>query len=342
MGRIIRVAVFLLLLVATGAGGYNFYLGRSHCPAPLTVSGYIEATEVRVGFESAGRVVAVVAAEGDLVKEGAVLARLDDREARLRLAEAAAVLRGAEARLAELKAGSRAEQVRAAQAAVAQAAAAEEQAAVALAAAERELKRVEQLCAQEAVPPQQVDAARDARDSAAQQLAARRAATQAARAQLALVQAGATAAAIRNLSAAVDQARAARDLARLNLERTVLKAPVGGTVAARLVDVGATVAPGTPGFTIADLRDLWVRVYVPEPALGKVRLGQRVTITVDSFPGRHFAGRVIYIAPEAEFTPRNVQTPEGRSETVFAVKVAVLEGAGMLKPGMLADVVLEE
>jgi HlyD family secretion protein len=332
----------VLLLAATGIAGYYYLTVYQGEREGLTASGYIEATEVRLAFEAGGRVEDLAVAEGDRVKPGMVLARLDDAAARLQLAQAEGALAAAEARLAEMKAGSREQQVRAAQAAVKQAEAAEKQAEIALAAAERELERLEELYAQEAVPAQQVDAARDARDSAAEQLAARQAATAAARAQLDLVQAGATREAIRNLEAAVVQARAARDLARLNLDRTVLRAPVAGTVTGRLVEVGETVVPGTAAFTLSRLDELWVRIFIPEPEIGRVRLGQRAAITVDSYPGKKFPGRVIYIAPEAEFTPRNVQTPEGRAETVFAVRVAVEQGAGLLKPGMPADVVLGE
>lgn len=338
----IGIVLAVLLLAAAGIGGYYYLTVYRGEPEGLAASGYIEATEVRLAFEAGGRVEHLAVAEGDRVKPGMVLARLDDAAARLQLAQAEGALAAAEARLAEMKAGSREQQVRAAQAAVKQAEAAEKQAEIALAAAERELERLEELYAQEAVPAQQVDAARDARDSAAEQLAARQAATAAARAQLDLVQAGATREAIRNLEAAVVQARAARDLARLNLDRTVLKAPVAGTVTGRLVEAGETVVPGTAAFTLSRLDDLWVRIFIPEPEIGRVRLGQRAAITVDSYPGKKFPGRVVYVAPEAEFTPRNVQTPEGRAETVFAVRVAVEKGAGLLKPGMPADVVLEE
>ncbi|MCR4420227.1 MAG: efflux RND transporter periplasmic adaptor subunit [Clostridia bacterium] len=340
--KVTRTVLIVLVLAAVAALGhfYRSIGGRDH--RQLTFSGYIEATEVRVAFEAAGRVEHVAVAEGERVKPGTVLARLDASTARLQLAQAEAALKAAEARLAEARAGSREQQIRAAEAAVKQAEAAEKQAEVALAAAERELRRLEELHAQGAVPQQQVDTARDARDGAAEQLAARQAATEAARANLDLIRAGTTGETIRSLEAAVAQARAARDLAQLNLDRTVLRAPVEGTVTGRLVEQGETVAQGTPAFTISRLDDLWVRIFVPEPDIGRVRLDQRAAIAVDSFPDKEFSGRVVHIAAEAEFTPRNVQTPEGRAETVFAVRVAVEEGAGLLKPGMPADVRLEE
>lgn len=339
-----RVGVVLIpiLLGAAGLGAYYYFSVYRAGEKGLAASGYVEATEIRIAFETAGQVARLEAAEGNRVIPGAVLARLDPAAARLQLRQAEAALAAAEARLAEMRAGSREQQVRAAQAAVTQAEAAEKQAEIVLGAAERELARLEELHINEAIAPQQVDAARDARDSAAEQLAARRAATAAARAQLDLVEAGATAEAVRALQAAVAEARAARDLAKLNLDRMVLKSPAAGTVTGRLVEVGETVTPGTVGFTLAKLDDLWVRVFIPEPVIGRVYLDQRATIMVDSFPGRKFLGRVVYIAPEAEFTPRNIQTPEGRAETVFAVKVAIEKGEGLLKPGMPADVVLEE
>ena len=121
-----------------------------------------------------------------------------------------------------------------------------------------------------------------------------------------------------------------------------LTAPRSGTVLSVFVEPGEVIAPGRGVVTIADLEELYVRVYVPAPLVGRVRLGGGALVTVDSFPDRTFPGRVVHIADEAEFTPRNVQTPEARADLVFAVKVAVANKEGLLKIGLPADVDLPE
>lgn len=121
-----------------------------------------------------------------------------------------------------------------------------------------------------------------------------------------------------------------------------LTAPRSGTILSVFAAPGEVIAPGRGVVTIADLKELYVRVFVPAPLVGRVRLGGRALVTVDSFPDRTFPGRVVHIADEAEFTPRNVQTPEARADLVFAVKVVVANREGLLKIGLPADVDLPE
>ncbi len=140
--------------------------------------------------------------------------------------------------------------------------------------------------------------------------------------------------------AAVDQARAALRLAEANRSESLLRTPISGVVLARLVEVGDLVSPGAPVLTVADLQRPYLRVFVPEADLGRVRLGQRVEVRVDAFPRRTFTGRVVEIANRAEYTPGNVQTREERTKLVFAVKIAVVNPGGVLKPGLPADAVI--
>jgi len=121
-----------------------------------------------------------------------------------------------------------------------------------------------------------------------------------------------------------------------------LTAPISGTILSVFAEPGEVIAPGRGVVTIADLERLYVRVYVPAPLVGRIRTGGDAQVTVDSFPDRTFSGRVVHIADEAEFTPRNVQTPEARADLVFAVKIAVANRDGLLKIGLPADVDLPE
>jgi multidrug resistance efflux pump len=139
----------------------------------------------------------------------------------------------------------------------------------------------------------------------------------------------------------VDQAQASLDLLDAQIAKLVVYAPMDGIILTRNVEPGEFVQPGATTFAMADLNNITITVYVPEDRYGQIKLGQQADVTVDSFPGETFAAEVIHIADQAEFTPRNVQTVEGRSSTVFAIKLSVTDSEGRLKIGMPADVVFE-
>lgn len=136
----------------------------------------------------------------------------------------------------------------------------------------------------------------------------------------------------------LDQAKEALKLAELQLERTEVKAPFDGVILARNLEVGELAAAGGPVMRIGKLESLDLVVYLPEDQYGKVNLGDKVMVSVDSFPDRQYTGEVIRISDEAEYTPRNVQTEKGRKATVYAVKIRVDNPSHELKPGMPADV----
>ncbi len=157
------------------------------------------------------------------------------------------------------------------------------------------------------------------------------------------------AAAVRQAEAAVAQAEKAVGQAQAQLEsidaqigKLTVYAPAGGTVIQRNIEPGEMAIAGSAALILGRLDKLTITVYIPEDRYGEIRLGQTVEITVDSFPGRTFAGSVTRIADRAQFTPRNVQTEEGRRTTVFAVEIAVTDPGSALKPGMPADVVFEK
>jgi multidrug resistance efflux pump len=137
---------------------------------------------------------------------------------------------------------------------------------------------------------------------------------------------------------AVAQAQAELDLIEKQLDKAVVYAATSGIVLSRNIEVGEVVQPGAAVMTIGQIDNLTITVYVPEDRYGQINLGEGAQVTVDSFPGETFSATVIYIADKAEFTPRNVQTPEGRRTTVFAVELSVDDQQGKLKPGMPADV----
>jgi multidrug resistance efflux pump len=145
-------------------------------------------------------------------------------------------------------------------------------------------------------------------------------------------------AAVKQAEAALSQAEAALALIDVQLKKTMVTSPMDGTVLSRNLEVGETLAPTAVVLTIGQLEEVNLTVYIPETEYGKIKLGEEVSITVDSFPGKTFSGTVSYISDQAEFTPSNVQTIEGRRTTVYAVKLEVPNPDGELKPGMPADV----
>jgi HlyD family secretion protein len=142
------------------------------------------------------------------------------------------------------------------------------------------------------------------------------------------------------LYAGIDRDRAALAAAEAQLGYTVLTSPQAGVVLRKLVEPGEMIAAGTPAITLADLDNVWLKIYVPQPKLGHVKLGQTAEVTTDSYPDKRYRGTVTFINSEAEFTPKNVQTQEERVKLVFAVKIRVDNPNQELKPGMPADATL--
>jgi HlyD family secretion protein len=289
----------------------------------VAVTGTIEALQVDLSARITARIVERTVKEGEPVERGQRLVRLADDEPAADVGRAEAALRAAQAQLSDLEAGPRREEIEQARAALRSATVAREW-------AERELGRVRQLFAKELLAFQEVDRASNALDAAQANEAS-------AREKVALLEAGPRPDAVAAARAQVAEAHAARALARARLVETRLDSPLTGIVLRKNLEVGETATPGVPILTLMDPDDMWLRAYVSETDLGRVRLGQAATLTVDAYPARTFEGVVREIASEAEFTPKNVQTKKERVNLVYRVKIAVRNMAGVLKPGMPAD-----
>ncbi len=289
----------------------------------LGLTGTIEALQVDVAAKITGRVVELSARDGQPVERGQLLARLDSAELDAESRRAEATLAMAEAQLRDLQAGSRSQEIEQARAALRQTTVTKEW-------YQRELGRTRELFAKELVAAQDVDRAKQAYDSAA-------ANETAARERLELLQVGPRPHEVEVARARVAEAQAALTLARARLDQTRIVSPVTGVVLHKNVERGETVNPGTSLLTLMDPRDMWVRAYVPETDVGRIRIGQRATVTVDAYPGRSFPGAITEIGSEAEFTPKNVQTRKERVNLVFRIKIAIDNAGGVLKPGMPAD-----
>ncbi|HLF01087.1 MAG TPA: efflux RND transporter periplasmic adaptor subunit, partial [Anaerolineales bacterium] len=169
-------------------------------------------------------------------------------------------------------------------------------------------------------------------------LAATEARVASAQAALAAAKAAAAPDRLEAARAQVDMAQAALNVLDVQIAKLTLYAPANGTVLSRAVEPGETVLPGSTVVVIADLSQLRITVFVSEDRYGAIKLGDSTQVTVDSFADETFIAKVIHIADQAEFTPRNVQTVDGRKTTVYAVKLSIANPDGKLKPGMPADV----
>lgn len=328
------IPVVIVVLLGLFIGGY--YLLRPDAAESRIVSGTMEALEVRIMPELGGRVVEVLVEEGDAVQAGDGLIRLDSSLYLAQRSQAEDAWQAAEANARAVRAnasllevGPSKEQLDLAQAVV-------DQAQTAVNAARE---------AWEDLPEDRQDTSGG--KTLKQQLDAAEAGLNTAQAQYDLTAAGARpeqiSAALAGAEAAESQAAAAKaalDVLDVQINKLTLTAPVSGVVLTRAVEPGELAAPGSTLLIVAQLDHLTLTVYIPEDEYGKVHLGQKLDVTVDSFPGEVFPGTVSYIAGQAEFTPRNIQTVKSRKITVFAVRLELDNMDGKLKPGMPASVTL--
>jgi HlyD family secretion protein len=295
-------------------------------------SGYVEATEVRVSPEVGGRIVELKVEEGDRLEVGALIARLSTTDAELNIRRAEAERDQAIAQLRLLEAGARPEEIRQAQAQLDSAEADVRAAAAELQSAEADLQRFEALLAATAGSRKQRDDAVTRRDVAIARVAAARDRARAAAEALAKVKSGARKEEIAAARARVAVVEAQIASLRKGVSDAVLTSPVAGIVTSKLVDAGEVIAPRTAVVVVTDLDHAWANVYVDEPVVPRLRLGQKVFLVTDA--GQRLEGTITFISPKAEFTPRNVQTAEERSRLVYRIKVSADNKDGVLKSGM--------
>ncbi|MFO0982704.1 MAG: HlyD family efflux transporter periplasmic adaptor subunit [Planctomycetota bacterium] len=345
-------------------------------PRPTVISGYIEADEIRVGSRVGGRVKQVLAIEGQELKAGDVLLRLEPFDLEEQLAQANAELDAAIAVHAKLVAGSRPEEIAEAmaerdraQAAVDEALAGArpqeiKQEADMLALSVAESERVEQTYQRIAglartgdATPEDLDRVTSERKAALarveasrarldllragtrpEQIAQARAQLAAATAHLDLRQSGERAEDIAQAKARVDSWQARVRSITTQIAELEIHAPCACMVEAIDLQPGDLIGAGAPVISLMNLDSLWIRAFLPESWLGWVHVNDQVEFAVDSFPRQRFPARVTFVSRNAEFTPSNIQTPEERSKQVYRIKVAIERDRNRFRPGMAADV----
>ena len=384
------VLIVILLILAATAGILLFNKGGEDSGNMIKVSGNIELTEVAIAFKTSGRLIERAVDEGDVVKKGTIVARLDndqltaqrDREtaslqyaiAQLAQAETAldwqkqsleadleqrrADLSAAEALLLERKNGSRPEEIREAEAAVAAAQGEYNRAG-------NDWTRMQSLYKSGDISTAQFDQYRsywEGAEASLKQAKERQALIlagprleqiDAASAQVGRARAAVTAAEVNRLEIKrreqelplrrADIARAEANLALIEtqLTDTAVYSPIDGAVLVKAAEPGEILPAGTPVVTIGDLDHPWLRAYIRATDLGKVKLNDRVKITTDSFPGKIYEGRISFIASDAEFTPKQIQTQEERVKLVYRIKIDVENPDHELKSNMPADALIE-
>lgn len=320
-------ALFLVALALTGGVLLCRYLGRAKVQG-ISATGTIEVREVNVTARESGTLSGLRVREGDTVSKGDVLGRLTrhDLEALARqdlegLARARAVLK-------DLESGARLQEVREVEAA-------ERAAKTRLDLAQGDFERFSALFRENVIARKEMDEVAAKRDLAKSDL-------DAARQRLSLVRSGTRIEVLKAQEAEIRRLEALHQVTLSRISDTVLTSPRDGVILSKNYEEGEVLAQGATLATVADMSDCWVKLYLPGTVLGRLKIGQKAEVRVDSFPDRVFAGHIRTISDKAEFTPRQSLTTEERANLVFAVEVAVENPDGVLKPGMPADVTLHD
>jgi HlyD family secretion protein len=321
-----RVIPIVILLAAGVAAGVYYYPRLTKKTAPtneLTLSGNIEAHESLVSFKVSGRVNDLPVEEGQQVAQGALLARLENADSRQKVEINEAAVGVSQSNLALTLAGTRRQELKASQQAMLDAQ------------ADLQEKQIDNARAQKLFAQDEVSA--QDRDLAATALKRAQATYKAAQDRYNEALEGSRKEDIAIAKANLNEAKADLGLSQIDFDYTTLFAPFAGVITVREAELGEVMQPGTPVVTLADLDHIWLRAYVAETDLGRVHWGQDATITTDSYPGKQYHGRISFISPDAEFTPKSVQTYQERVTLVYRIKIDIDNPAHELKPGMPAD-----
>jgi len=327
MTKVRALVVLVVAVVVLGLMAAVRYLDHRSNGNRILASGTIEATEVEIAPKVTERIEQITADEGDRVEKDQLLVSLGRRELEAQLRAAQAQQVAAQANLRNREAGSREQEIKKAEAVLEEARANTEK-------TRTDWERLDRLHKDKVASDQEWERAKSAYDVAT-------ARQRESKEHLDLMKAGTRRQVIEAARGEAERARATLELAQAQLDQTRLTAPLPATVLLKNREVGEVATVGSPILTLGDLDHLWVTIYIKETDLGRVKLGQEGRVSVDSFPGKEYPGKVTHISNKAEFTPKTIQTKEERVKLVFAVKVAIENANGELKPGMPADVELQ-
>ncbi|GJQ63942.1 MAG: hemolysin secretion protein D [Melioribacteraceae bacterium] len=315
MIRLVYVLLPLMILLAACESGENAFF--------IDESGTLETRNIIISSRTGGEVIRLNADEGTIVNAGDLLAVIDTSIYSLQAAQSKALMDVAHATVKLVREGARKEDKIQAEEMLTQAEAD-------FNLAEADKNRFEKLYEQKAVTKKQLDEIKTRFNISQSRL-------NSARANLKKVSNISRPAEIKQATANYERATAAYKLAKKNLQDCFITAPINGIVANNFVEKNETVAPLSSLFKINDLSVAELSIYIPETALPRVKQGQKAEVSIDAFPDKKYEGKVTYISPEAEFTPKNIQTKDERTKLVFEVKISVPNPENELKPGLPAD-----
>ena len=323
MKRILPIAI--LLLVAAGAAAWWYALPQKlgwlpEASREFVLYGNVDIRQVSLGFRVSGRLAELHADEGDVVKTGTVLAKLDAAPYEFAVRSGEADVAALQATLDKLKAGPRPTEI-------AQARAAYDESIADLRNANLAYDRARQLRPQGTISEASLDQATAARAMAA-------ARSDSANEALKLLLEGSRVEDIAVAAAQLKAAQATLASARTSLDDTELRAPNDGVILSRVRENGAIVSPADTVFVLSLTEPVWVRTYVAEPDLGRIHPGMKVAVTSDTAPDKPYEGTIGFISPVAEFTPKSVETPELRTDLVYRLRIVIDKPGPDLRQGM--------
>lgn len=306
---------------------FIFGCGNGNKKNSIEASGIIEATNVTVSSKVTGQILKLNFEEGDMVKAGDTLIDIDHANLAIQLRQVQAAEMQADAQLQLMKQGARSEDIKQAEDAVKQAKANYDL-------ASQDKDRNDKLYQSKSITQQQFDNVLSKFEITSAQY-------NSAIENLKKIKNLYRPDDIKQAQANLDRQKAAVDLLKKNISDSYVTAPINGFVVKKFVEAGESVSPMSSLFMISDLSYVDLVIYIPETELGKIRLGQNADVTVDSYSNKVFKGKVIYISPQAEFTPKNIQTKDERVKLVYAVKIHIANKDFELKDGMPADAVVK-
>ncbi|CAM3780166.1 secretion protein HlyD [Serratia silvae] len=315
-----RVAIVGVAIVLIAATAYGFWSYQRQQDRPLTLYGNVDIRTVNLGFRVNGRLATLAVDEGDSVQPGQLLGKLDDAPYQNALLQAQANVASAKAKLDLLQAGYRNEEIAQVRSEVAQ-----RQSAFSY--ADSFFQRQQGLWAKKATSADALEDARTARNQAQANL-------QASKDKLSQYLTGNRPQEIEEAKANLAQAEAALAQAQLDWHDTTLLSPSVGTVMTRAVEPGTMLSAGSTVFTLSLTRPVWVRAYINETSLGNATPGTEVLIETDSRPGKPYHGKIGFVSPTAEFTPKSVETPDLRTDLVYRLRIIVNDADDALRQGM--------
>lgn len=318
MKKPVVVILLIVILLAALGGGWWWY--QSSRQQPLTLYGNVDIRTVNMSFRVGGRLASLTVDEGDSIRAGQTLGELDRAPYENALLQAQANVSTAQAQYDLMMAGYRAEEI-------AQAAAAVKQAQAAYDYALNFYQRQLGLRASSAISANDLENARSSRDQA-------QATLKSAQDKLRQYRAGNRPQEIAQAKASLEQAQAALAQAKLDLHDTVLTAPSDGTLMTRAVEPGTMLNAGGTVLTLSLTHPVWVRAYVDEKNLGQAQPGREVLLYTDSRPDKPYHGKIGFVSPSAEFTPKTVETPDLRTDLVYRLRIVVNDADGALRQGM--------